>query len=180
MTKRQFFRADKRPFSADDPIQTAGEFMSRHPEKGKLAEAALEKHRPSDKPKRQECLMLFENEECARNHWAKMTGGRLYRVGVDAAEILHQGDMKLVDAIGELLSESKAANVTEETTRYWNGEDTGGCIETLVKQGKVLEELGDEKSRRERLKKLFGFTLSDEREPFEEEMDRLIPGWGKT
>ena len=88
--------------------------------------------------------------------------------------------MKLIDTIGEILSKSETANVSEETTRYWNGEETGGCMETLVKHGKVLEELDDEKSRLERFKKLVGFTRTNEREPFEEEIDRLIPGWDKT
>jgi hypothetical protein len=101
MTKRVFFRADKRPFKSGDPIRTAGEFMSKHPEKGKLAEVALEKSRPRKKPKRKECLMLFEDEECARDHWAKMKDGKLYRVEIDDDDILHRGDMKLVDAIGE-------------------------------------------------------------------------------
>jgi hypothetical protein len=180
MTKRVFFRADKRPFKSGDPIGTAGEFMSKHPEKGKLAEAALEKSRPRKKPKRQECLMLFEDEECARDHWAKMADGRLYRVEIDDDDILHRGDMKLVDAIGETLSKSAAADVSKEMTKYWNGEDCGGCMETLARHGVVLEELGDEKSRIERFKKLIGFSRSPELEPFQEEMERLIPGWGKT
>jgi hypothetical protein len=56
MTKRVLFRADKRPFKAKDPIGTAGEFMVKHPEKGKLAEQALERSRPRAKPKRDDCL----------------------------------------------------------------------------------------------------------------------------
>jgi hypothetical protein len=50
MTKRVFFRADKRSFKPNEPIVTAGQFMSKHPEKGRLAEAALEIARPSEKP----------------------------------------------------------------------------------------------------------------------------------
>jgi hypothetical protein len=179
MTKRVFFRADKRPFKPGDPIRTAGEFMSKHREKGKFAEAALEKSRPPKKPTRQRCLMLFEDEECARDHWAKMKDGRLYRVEIDDADILHQGEMKLVDAIGEALSKSASADVSTETTKYWNGEDSGRCMETLASEGVVLEELGDEKSRIERFKKLIGFSRSLEPEPFQEEVERLIPGWGK-
>jgi hypothetical protein len=51
MTKKLLFRADKRRFNPDDPIHTAGEFMGKHPEKGKLAEATLENGRPSSRPK---------------------------------------------------------------------------------------------------------------------------------
>ena len=156
MHKLVFFRADKRPFKTKDPISTAGEFMGKHPEKGKRAELALANSKPDGKPNRSDCLMLFEDEVCARNHWSKMTGGRLYRIEVDEADILHRGDMKLIDTIGERLWQSSTADVSEDTTRYWGGEETGGCMETIAKKGVVLEELGDEKSRQKWFKKLIG------------------------
>jgi hypothetical protein len=52
-------------------------------------------------------------------------------------------------------------------------------MEMLARQGVVLEELGDHKSRIERFKKLIGFSRSLEPEPFQEEMERLIPGGRK-
>jgi hypothetical protein len=60
MKRRVFFRADKRSFKAGQRISTAGEFVNKHPEKGKLAELALERSRPAGKPKRGECLMLLK------------------------------------------------------------------------------------------------------------------------
>jgi hypothetical protein len=88
--------------------------------------------------------------------------------------------MKLVDTIGEMLSKSPAADVSGATRQYWSGRKTGGCMETLAKQGVVLEELGDEESRKKRFKKLIGFSQTNVPEPFKEEMANLIPGWGKT
>jgi hypothetical protein len=76
--------------------------------------------------------------------------------------------MKLVDRIGEILATSPTADVNEETSRYWSGEETGGCMETLTRQGIVLEELDDETARRERFKKLIGFSQANVPEPFED------------
>ena len=45
--------------------------------------------------------MVFEDEKCARMHWAKMSGGKLYEVQIVKADILQRGDMRLVDEIGE-------------------------------------------------------------------------------
>jgi hypothetical protein len=72
------------------------------------------------------------------------------------------------------------ADVGQQATQYLSGDDTGGCMETLAKRGVVREELGDEKARMERFKRLVGFARTGEPEPYEEEMARLFPGSDKV
>ena len=66
MPQKCYFRADRRDFRPGDQIRTAGHFMSLHNQLGKAVEKALASARPAGKTPREDCLMLFEDETCAR------------------------------------------------------------------------------------------------------------------
>ncbi len=92
-----YYRADKRDFSVDDLIVTAGNFQSLNPNGSDAIEAIFERVRPANKPVRATSLFLFVDERSAKKHWSKMTGGCLYIVEADQSGCIHKGDMRLVD-----------------------------------------------------------------------------------
>ncbi|MHA7968094.1 hypothetical protein [Rhizobium sp. CAU 1783] len=144
----KLYRADKRVFQQGDTIKTAGHFEQKHPEAGQKLETLMRERKPADKPDRSECLMLFCDEEAARLFHSKMTGGHLYKVHVDPASILHEGDMNLVNQLAVLVAAGEAP--IDGIDRYWRGERTDTpVIEVLLKSGVIVEEItvtSDEKT----------------------------------
>jgi hypothetical protein len=107
--------------------------------------------------------MLFEDEEFTKGFWAKMPGGRLYKVSMSEGSILHRDDMHRVNDIAAKLTKGEKA--LELPDAYWEGgESDVPCIEVLVSSDTVMAELGTEKGRIDRLRKLFGVS-STEPEP---------------
>lgn len=151
------FRADKRILVPGDTIMTAGDFSKMHNEDGRLAEELLARTRPDDKPKRDACLMLFEEEQCARNYWANMSKGRLYQVTIDPQAIRHRGDMHLVNEIAAQLMAGGTADALAHA--YWRGDMTATpCVEVLTTAGIVLTEFGSEAERIALFKQLRGIA----------------------
>ena len=147
-----YYRADKRKFVAGEIIGTAGDFITKHPEAGRLAEIALENGRPIGKPQRGSCLMLFEEEACARRYWQKMANGLLYTVTIDPSQILHRGDMRTVDDIAA--RSMGDADVRQLVDAYWAGELSDyPCVEILVNVGTVVDVVGSNAQRVEELRK---------------------------
>ncbi len=135
-----FYRCDKRVFEGGQTITTAGQFMELHPENGKRTEVLLAEAMPAGKPDRAGCLMLFENLACAREHCSKMPRGHLYSVEVDESDILHRGDMHLVDEIDRRIATHD--DVGRLPMDYWEGVLTDApCIEVLVATGVVVADL---------------------------------------
>lgn len=172
------FRVDRRVFKAGDPISTAGEFSGKHPKKGKKAEEILAARKPDGKPDRTSCVMVFEDESCARKHWVKMKGGKLYEVEISSADIQHRADMRLVDAIGEALSDD--AKARELADRYWAGDVTATPIVELLLPRATATRLisGDEKERQAEFKRIYmGGTAASR--PVDEEWDEFAKTFGK-
>ena len=168
----RYFRADKRDFDLGDPIRTAGQFQHKHNEMGKAMEEALSKARPAGKPNRSDCLMLFEDESCAKKHWSKMSDGKLYSVFVDEEMVLHRGDMHLAESIG--VGAFRGDNVSDLSRRYWEGDLTESpCVEILTREGTIAEQIGTEQQRQEEFKRRY-ISRKDGPEPFQEEMERLF------
>ena len=167
------YRADKRSFQRGDMIKTAGEFHDKHPENGRVAEGLLEARRPVGKPTRRECLMVFETQDTARNHWAKMINGKLYEVEIEVARILHRADMRLVDQIGNSLSTPSIAEQLADS--YWAGEMTGQpIVEILLPSATVSALISDsEAERKAHFRKLYRIPEPDSRE-HDEEMERIL------
>jgi hypothetical protein len=105
-----YYRADKRCFEPGATIGTAGEFMLLHSEDGRLTEELLAQRKPQSKPNRGECLMLFEEEECAKDYWAKLAAGKLYTINMSSGSILHRGDMHIIDEIAAKLKKGERAD----------------------------------------------------------------------
>jgi hypothetical protein len=127
----EYFRADKRSFSAGQDIETAGEFVALHPDAGRRTEQVLSERRPKHKPERITCLMLFEDEEDARNFCCKMSEGKLYAVDVPDEQILHIGDMSLVDEIARQIRDG-GGGFEKLADAYWRGEKHDpSCMEIL-------------------------------------------------
>lgn len=164
------YRADKRDFAPDDPIATAGQFSALHRESGKQAETILDDVKPEGKPHRKDCLMLFESEDAARKHWSKMSTGKLYEVEIDTAEILHRGDMNLIDETGALIEQGDHVQARARARDYWLKEpDEKACVEVLIGEGQVKRLIGDNAARIEEFRTRAGiprYTGEDEYSPW--------------
>jgi hypothetical protein len=177
MSRRILYRADKRDFAPDTPIRTAGQFMDMHHDAGRLMEEALAAGKPDGKPERRDCLMLFEDEACARAHWLKMTDGKLYSVEIDDAEILHRGDMALTDSIGALLLQKQSPD--DLVRQYWAGGLTGALkVEVLVRSGIVHCLIGTNEQRIKAFRKKY-ISHKSGPEPYEDEQNNLFRNWPK-
>lgn len=115
-----YYRIDRRLFKVGDEIATASEYYGKFADIAKEVEDVLEASRPMTKRRRPECLFLFEDENCARKHWSKMTNGKLYEVSIGSAEVLHRGDMAQMDVM-KRASES-GQDISEVADAYWRGE----------------------------------------------------------
>lgn len=152
-----FFRADKRDFSVGDVLRSAGEFLTKNPSGSIDNEQIFEKLRPSNLPPRADCLYVFEHINDAKKHWSKMSGGKLYKVSVRADDILHKGDMALVDLA--FVNRSESETVETSVRQYWQGELTAkAIIEVLVREA-IIEEVIS-KSDQERLAHLRSWAIS--------------------
>lgn len=115
----------------------------------------MERYRPKEKPARSDCLMVFEAEECAREFCARMTGGRLYSVELDDFEILHRGDMRIVNEIGVECGAGRCD--TDRCKAYWRSEETAvPCIEISTASAVVVADLAyTQEERKRRIGTLF-------------------------
>jgi hypothetical protein len=139
MSKKLYFRVDKRNFEPGEQIRTAGHFMSRHDSLNKAVERALDSVRPASKMPRENCLMLFEDKTRAIQFraYVRLTG-TLYIVKIAAESIIHRGDMQLLGEMAWRMKRGK--NVLNEARRYWAGELTRNpCVEVLVRAGTIVD-----------------------------------------
>ncbi len=146
MDSRKFYRADKRDFAIDDPVASAGEFITKTPSGSQIVERVFEEERPAGYPLRTQ-LYVFENIADAKKHWSKMKGGKLYEVAVEENGILHRGDMALVDEA--YVNRDALESVRDCARRYWRGELTDKpVIEILVECARVCAVVSkDERER---------------------------------
>jgi hypothetical protein len=172
VSEKTYFRVDKRDFEKNQIICTAGEFMDKHHSLGKQAEKIVEAARPKGKPPRECCLMLFEDENCARKHWAKMSGAKLYEVAIREKDVLHRGDMQLIDMIGEALAGGK--DTAGFAPSYWQeGSTANPCFEILTSKATVLAILGTDQERKEEFRRRH-LSPREGKEPFEDEFQNLL------
>jgi hypothetical protein len=145
--RKLYYRADRRLFKPGDKMRTAGDFISMHSHAFKAAEEALEANRPPGKMPREKCLMVFENIHCAKKIWATMNeGGKLYTVKLDEGDILHRGDMHLVERIATRVKWHD--DVSDDARAYWAGQLTCiPCLEVLVRAGTIVDLIGNEQDR---------------------------------
>lgn len=125
------------------------EFTSLNPDDSHIVEDAFEKERPLNKPQRANCLYLFETIDDAKKHWSKMSEGKLYEVELSIEEILHKGDMTLVDIAFK--SKDDISSLEENGKKYWASEYTEcPVVEILVQQALVSGIISkDQNDRRE-------------------------------
>lgn len=143
-----FFRADKRDFSVGDVLESAGEFLAKNPLGSMDNEKIFEKMRPNNLPPRAECLYVFEHLNDAKKHWSKMRGGKLYKVTVKISDILHKGDMSLVDLA--FVNQSMPEVVATYVRQYWLGECTSKpVIEVLVRNALIAEVISKNDQERQ-------------------------------
>jgi len=147
MESRKFFRADKREFSVGEIVVSARDFLAKNPLGSSDIENAFEDVRPKSLPPREECLYVFECLKDAQKHWSKMTGGKLYEVTVEPGDILHRGDMSLVDSA--FVSRSVPDEVAANAQQYWSGEfGPKPVIEVLVKSARVSAVISKDEQKR--------------------------------
>lgn len=144
----KLYRVDKRDFGIGDEVVSAQEYYYKFRELSKKVEDILETYRPINKTKRTSCVFSFENELDAKKHWAKMSNAKLYLISLGNNEILHRGDMTLLDEMQAVLE--KGEDVSELAKKYWDGYlSDNPVIEILTKEIIVTEIIS--KSDLERL-----------------------------
>jgi hypothetical protein len=138
MSPKIYLRVDVRSFAPGDIIPPGRTFMQKHKPKGTGMEELLASTAPTGMPARGDQLFVFEEEPCAHWYLAKTTGGRLYRVSLED-EIVHRGDMNLLDEIGESQDEAERKLLAEQ---YWRGElGAKPCVEVMVPKARVMDEI---------------------------------------
>ena len=138
MAARIYFRVDVRSFAPGDIIPPGRAFMEKHKPKGTGMEELLVSTAPDGMPPRGDQLFIFEDESCAHWHLVKTKNGRLYRVTLEG-EIVHRGDMNLLDEIGENADETERKRLAEQ---YWRGGlSEEPCVEVMVPKARVVDEI---------------------------------------
>lgn len=155
------YRVDRRDFHVDDNVNRTGEYFNKLNSKGIIVEKILEENRPSNKPKRDEVLHVFEKLEDARKFWSKMHNGKLYEVIFDDEKILHRGDMKITEYMYNNYGNTQTLNKMAE--KYWKEEYTENPeIEILVISATITKILSkSEAERSEELRKRWDFPQLD-------------------
>lgn len=143
----ELFRVDKRDFNVGDVASTAAEYYDKFPPETQLVEERFEEFRPSHKPPRRGCLFLFESLDAARNHWSIMTDGKLYKTELADEDILHCGDMRLLDVIADKV---KTGEPTDQLYRdYWNGVMTDQpIVELMVSSAPIVAVVSKDQEER--------------------------------
>jgi hypothetical protein len=158
MSQVVYFRVDVRAFSPGDIIFPTGKFIEKHKSIGTAMEDLLRATAPPGKPERAEQLFIFEDEDCARYHYVKTTGGRLYRVTIEG-KIAHHGDMALLDEIGRTVDEAKRKRLAHQ---YWDGKPScNPCIEVMVPAARVINEITFTQADRMSVWRKHGYTSPD-------------------
>jgi hypothetical protein len=143
-----FFRADKRDFLVGDVLRSAREFLTKNPSGSMDNEQIFENLRPSNLPPRADCLYVFEHLNDAKKHWSKMSGGKLYKVSVKVSDVLHKGDMAIVDLA--FVNRSEPETVETYVHQYWRGESTDkAIIEVLVREALIAEVISKNDQERQ-------------------------------
>ena len=113
------YRIDKRDFQIGDFMLPQNEYQNVIDEKRLSAETVLEKHRPKNKPRRKDIIMLFQEFKDAKHFWTIMTNSKFYKSEIDEKDILHIGDFNKVESLFvNINNENEAFRIAKE---YWNG-----------------------------------------------------------
>lgn len=102
-------------------------------------ETAFTTTQPEGKPSRGESLFLFESFDGAEWHWAKMRDGIFYECEIPDDAVLHRGDMRYVDLVGEDIRAGR--DPLPHTRRYWAGDSTDSPRWELLASNAVVTNL---------------------------------------
>jgi len=141
------YRVDRKNFDVADPVYPTGEYFDELDSKGEIVENCLEENRPSNKPKRNKVLHIFQKLEDAQKFWSKMKTGKLSIVEIDDKELLHQGDMEITE---NMYKNSDDAHILKQLAeKYWSGKNTSNPeIEILVESAIVTEIFSKDETER--------------------------------
>ena len=150
----ELFRVDKRLYNLDSLIISSNQYQLKINDKGRSLESCLDKYRPNNKPRRNQYLFAFEEYKDAYNFWTKMIDGKFYKVLVEEKDILHKGDMKIIDKLFKIQNPDNE----ELCNMYWEGLGTSNpCWEYIVTKAYVIDLISiDEKARQLALNKRWG------------------------
>lgn len=112
------FRIDNREFINGDTISPQNIYQDKLDNVRIKVEEILERNRPTNKPKRNSVLMLFQEFKDANHHWTIQKNSKFYRTVIDETDILHIGDFNKVEELYKYLSDNETAD--KIANEYWN------------------------------------------------------------
>lgn len=143
-----YYRVDKRLFAVGAVVTPAGEYYGKFTGIAKQVEDHLEARRPPGGRARTECTFVFSKLQDAEAHWRKMRDGKLYEVAIEDGEIVHTGDMHLMDLMNEAAEQGAPLSTMAE--QYWSSRMTPApVVEVLVPSARIIAVINtDEGARR--------------------------------
>jgi hypothetical protein len=143
----RYFHVDHRCLKElDDVSPHASDNERSHPAR-RSVEEILEGERANfpGKPKRDECVFVFDDERCAEQYWRTHDRSFLYEVAVEASGIKHVGDMNWIDEIGREVRKIDPLDrklASEMARKYWSGDRSNApCNEYLFPAARVIKKL---------------------------------------
>lgn len=149
----RFFRVEssKNELDIDSTIKSSGrysEYLQQEDEAAKLKcaiEDALDECNPNGRFRRRDCLFVFEELKDALIFSANIHRGNalIYEVSASCPDILHKGDMNLLDLLSISFKDEKAEDNIELLKnicgKYWGKQNRthSPCFEYLLNQAKV-------------------------------------------
>jgi hypothetical protein len=134
-------------FEVGSVVTPAGEYYDKFLGIPKQVEDQLDLARPPHKSPRQACTFVFLELRDAEKHWRMMKDGKLYKVSIDNHQIVHIGDMHIMDLMKS--AAERGEPIAEMADQYWSDFRTEKpIIEILVPSAQVIEVICSEEGQR--------------------------------
>lgn len=139
-----FFRTDVRSFSQGDIIPPPGDHIDRMGGRdARLGEERLRAFSPLLRDLRTKNLFVYITLYAALLQHIKF-GGHVYRVEIEANDVLHTADLNLIEEVAR----ASEADYPRIAQLYLNQERRGSrIVESIVRKARVLEKLYDTNER---------------------------------
>jgi hypothetical protein len=134
------YRVERKALRPGDPLLPSDRFFEGMDDIRQETEKKFEELRPREKPGRADSIFVFRDEAVARAWASRSPERRLFKVTLEPAAVLHEGDWNWLERARDAIAAGSSAD--EHAKHYWAG-DPGpeAVIEWIVSRAEVTEEL---------------------------------------